>query len=216
MIMESSIKTRVMDFVSGCGEAKRMDIIRFIIEDIHNQKWDKVKHRGHYSSAFSSNDSSYFIKPSKKEPRFLRKNQFTKKWYVVKGEESQKILENQKHRKKHLELLKEFNNYLMSDQLNNFFNLTTFKKIWDTLFNAHGSFHIEYENNKTTLNNDPDRQPCSVKIIDNESGSIISNHPYIGSGYIKNNKDIILVYNPTMLFHRICMFYLGNENYKNL
>lgn len=77
-----SIKSRVMDFVTGKGEARYTDIIKFIVEDIHGMKYNRMLHRGYYSSAFSS-WTSHFFNPSKNEPRYLEKNKETKKYYVV-------------------------------------------------------------------------------------------------------------------------------------
>ena len=57
-----TIKSRVMDFVTGKGEARYTDIIKFIVEDIHGITYNKTLHRGYYSCAFSSYDA-YFLHP---------------------------------------------------------------------------------------------------------------------------------------------------------
>lgn len=78
-----SVKTRVMDFVQGRGEASYMEIIKFIVEEVKGMKY-MPWHRGYYSGAFSGY-SPYFTYPSKHESRFLEKNTATGKWYVIKG-----------------------------------------------------------------------------------------------------------------------------------
>ena len=76
-----TVKSRVMDFVKGMGEAKYTDIIKFIVEDIHGMEYNNKRHRGYYACAFSYNP--YFLHPSKNEPRYLKKDDVTKKYHVV-------------------------------------------------------------------------------------------------------------------------------------
>ena len=72
-----TVKSRVMDFVKGMGEAKYTDIIKFIVEDVHGMEYNNKRHRGYYACAFSYNP--YFLHPSKNEPRYLKKDDVTKK-----------------------------------------------------------------------------------------------------------------------------------------
>lgn len=90
-----SIKSRVMDFVTGKGEARYTDIIKFIVEDIHGMTYNRTLHRGYYSGAFSS-FGAYFLNPSKNELRYLEKDDVTKKYYVIGKDEALKRMEEAK------------------------------------------------------------------------------------------------------------------------
>lgn len=76
-----SVKTRVMDFVTGKGEASYMEIIRFLVEDVKGMDY-KPYHRGYYSGAFSGYNP-YFTRSSKQEPRFLEKSRYSGKYRVI-------------------------------------------------------------------------------------------------------------------------------------
>lgn len=76
-----SVKTRVMDFVYGKGEASYSEIVRFLVEEVKNIKYAS-SHRGYYSGAFSGNNP-YFLHSSKNEPRYLEKSNFSGKYRVI-------------------------------------------------------------------------------------------------------------------------------------
>ena len=68
------IKSRIMDFVEGKGEACYTEIIKFIVEEVKGYIYDSYNHRGYYACAFSG-FNPYLREPSKREPRYLKKKE---------------------------------------------------------------------------------------------------------------------------------------------
>lgn len=145
-----SIKTRVMDFVAGRGEASYTDIIKFIVEEVKGWTWNRTLHRGYYSSALSksdgkfynsSNKKGYFLRPTQNEKRYLKKNETTKKYYIVKAEKGEtKNIQEKEYSTK--ELYDKFTEKLFKNDEKSNFQITDFDflvKVWNTFFSSNGT-----------------------------------------------------------------------------
>ena len=75
--MTQTIKSRVFDFIeSNGGKLRRTEIVRFVVEQIHNRPYNPIRDRGEYCGAFQvqrNYGGAYFLRPSKNDPRYLRK-----------------------------------------------------------------------------------------------------------------------------------------------
>jgi hypothetical protein len=97
--MKKTIRSRVMDFVEKQGFVRRRDIVKFIRENLQGKRFDPVRDRGYYSTAFlhqshrwehgiytytMKSNPGYFMRPSKNDSRYFVQNA-QKKYCVVKG-----------------------------------------------------------------------------------------------------------------------------------
>jgi hypothetical protein len=227
-----TIKSRVMDFVTGKGEAKYTDIIKFIVEDIHGMTYDKTLHRGYYSCAFSSNNP-YFLHPSKNDPRYLVKNKETKKYHVVGRNESLKLM-------KETEVLalehKNFTNfyYYLKESINKnypygIFNTKAFNpdltdlnvlmEGWNKYIDRTGAWTWTIDIIKGCK--DPKSRHIQIWIGNpvgdkDHRGRILRDYKSCGQAYVdESNGHVIVKDNAGMIFMELLMATFGTEFVKN-
>jgi hypothetical protein len=211
-----TIKSRVMDFVTGKGEARYTDIIKFIVEDIHGMTYNKTLHRGYYSSAFSSY-GAYFLNPSNNEPRYLEKNEETKKYHVIGRTEALKRI---KEAKAEAEENKNFDNFYfyLKDSTLRFTDLCIIKEGWNKYIDQSGAWTLKLDRIKGC----EDPESIHVQIwIGNPSGDkdhkgrILRDYKSCGQAYVNENGHIIVKDNPGMIFMELLMATFGTEFLKN-
>lgn len=227
-----SIKSRVMDFVTGKGEARYTDIIKFIVEDIHGMRYDRTLHRGYYSSAFSS-WTSHFLNPSKNEPRYLEKNKETKKYYVVGRDESLKRMKEAKAEALEKKEITDFYFYLKEaivksypygtfhtkDLPPDYTDLNILIKGWNKYIDRPGAW--TWTINRIKNCEDPKSMQVQIWIGNPlgdkaHKGRIIRDYKSIGQAYVdESNGHIIVKDNAGMIFLELLMATFGTEFLKN-
>lgn len=228
-----TIKSRVMDFVTGKGEARYTDIIKFIVEDIHGMTYNKTLHRGYYSCAFSSYDA-YFLNPSKNEPRYLEKNKETKKYRVVGKDESLKRMEEAKAFALEDKNATDFYFYLKEAVIGRFPNgsfytknispdtwtdLNILMKNWNKFIDRTGAWTWTIGRIKGC--EDPKSMHVQIWIGNPlgdkaHKGRIIRDYKSIGRAYVdESNGHVIVKDNAGMIFLELLMATFGTEFWKN-
>lgn len=227
-----TVKSRVMDFVKGMGEARYTDIIKFIVEDVHGMKYNNKRHRGYYACAFSSYDP-YFLHPSKNEPRYLKKDDVTKKYHVVGMNKFMKSIKEDKEReRKKLTDFYFFYCYLKEAIVKNpygsfhtkdihpdFTDLNILLDGWNKYIDRPGAWTWTVKQIKGC----EDPESCQVKIwIGNPDGDkdhkgmIFKEYESMGQAYVNDiNGHIIVRENAGMLFLELLMAVFGTEFLKN-
>lgn len=216
-----TIKSRVMDFVTGKGEAKYTDIIKFIVEDIHGMTYNKTLHRGYYSCAFSSYDA-YFLHPSKNEPRYLEKNEETKKYHVVGKIEA---LERMKEAEMEALENKNFADFyfclkasIFQDLYPYFTDLNALMEGWNKFIDRTGAWTWTIDKIKGC--EDPKSRHVQIWIGNpigdkDHKGRILRDYKCIGQAYVDERGHIIVKDNASMIFLELLMATFGTEFLKN-
>lgn len=211
-----TIKSRVMDFVTGKGEARYTDIIKFIVEDIHGMTYDKTLHRGYYSCAFSSYDA-YFLRPSNNEPRYLEKNEETKKYHVIGRAEA---LKRMKEAEAEAEENKNFDDFYfyLKDSTMRFTDLCILKEGWNKYIDRPRAWTLTIDRIKGC--EDPTGIHVQIWIGNprgdkNHKGRILRDYKSLGQAYVNENGHIIVKDNPGMIFMELLMATFGTEFLKN-
>ena len=217
-----TIKSRVMDFVTGKGEAKYTDIIKFIVEDIHGMTYDKTLHRGYYACAFSSSNP-YFLHPSKNDPRYLVKNKETKKYCVVGRNEALKLMKETKAKELENKNFTDFYFYLkdsiFKDLYPYFTDLNVLMEGWNKYIDRTGAWTWTIDRIKGC----EDSKIYYVQIwIGNpvgdkdHKGRILREYKSIGYAYVdERNGHVIVKDNAGMIFMELLMATFGTEFLKN-
>ena len=213
-----TIKSRVMDFVTGKGEARYTDIIKFIVEDIHGMTYNKTLHRGYYSCAFSSYDA-YFLHPSKNEPRYLEKDEETKKYHVVGKTEA---LERMKEAEAEALKNKNFTDFyfclkasIFQDLYPYFTDLNALMEGWNKFIDRTGAWTWTIDRIKGC--EDPKSRHVQIW-IDNpigdkdHKGRILRDYKSIGQAYVDEKSGHVIVKdNAGMIFMELLMATFGTE-----
>lgn len=217
-----TIKSRVMDFVTGKGEARYTDIIKFIVEDIHGMTYDKTLHRGYYACALSSNNP-YFLYPSKNDPRYLVKNKETKKYHVVGKNESLKLMEEAKAKKLEYKNFNDFYFYLkesiIKDLSHNFTDLNVLMEGWNKYINRTRAWTWTIDKIKGCK--DPKSRHVQIWIgnpigDENHKDRILRDYKSCGEAYVdESNGHVIVKDNAGMIFMELLMATFGTEFLKN-
>lgn len=222
-VMEKmAIKSRVMDFVKGMGEARYTDIIKFIVEEVHGMRYDRSLHRGYYSSAFSS-FGSYFLNPSKNEPRYLEKNEGTKKYHVVGKNEALKRMKEAKAEALEDKNVTNFYYYLkdsiFKDLYPYFTDLNVIMEGWNKYIDRTGAWTWTIDKIKGC--EDPKSRHVQIWIGNpigdkDHKGRILRDYHSIGQAYVdESNGHIIVKDNAGMIFLELLMATFGTEFLKN-
>ena len=221
-----TVKSRVMDFVKGMGDAKYTDIIKFIVEDVHGMEYNNKRHRGYYACAFSSYDP-YFLHPSKNEPRCLKKDDVTKKYHVVGMNDSLKeIKEKKKVECKNLTdfysylkeaIIKSYGSFHTKDIHPDFTDLDVLIEGWNKYIDRPNAWTCTVKKIKGS----EDPKSCQVKIWigspdGGNKGLILKEYENMGEAYIdEKNGHVIVRENAGMLFLELLMAVFGTEFLKN-
>ena len=217
-----TIKSRVMDFVTGKGEARYTDIIKFIVEDIHGMTYNKTLHRGYYSCAFSS-FTPYFLLPSNNEPRHLVKNKETKKYHVVGRNEALKLMKESKaeelENKKFDDFYFYLKNSIFKDLYPYFTDLNVLMEGWNKYIDRTGAWTWTIDRIKGC----EDSTSRHVQIWignpigdENHKGRILRDYKSIGQAHVDaRNGHIIVKDNAGMIFMELLMATFGTEFLKN-
>lgn len=212
-----TIKSRVMDFVKGMGEARYTDIIKFIVEDVHGMKYDPTLHRGYYSSAFSVSifgtqddaHDGYFLYPSKNEPRCLVKNKKTKKYYVVGKDEVLKMEKEAEAKEMEHKNFVEFYFYLK--ETTDFTDLNVLLEAWNKYFDNPGAWTWTIEKFKSCVD-DPKSRRVKIWI----KSRILRHYNSNGQAYVdESNGHVIVRDNAGRIFLELLMAAFGTEVLKN-
>ncbi len=217
-----TIKSRVMDFVTGKGEARYTDIIKFIVEDIHGMTYNKTLHRGYYSCAFSSYDA-YFLHPSKNEPRYLEKDEESKKYHVVGKTEA---LKRMKEAEAEALENKNFTDFyfclkasIFQDLYPYFTDLNTLMEGWNKFIDRTGAWTWTIDKIKGC--EDPKSRHVQIWIGNpigdkDHKGRILRDYKSIGQAYVdESNGHVIVKDNVGMIFMELLMATFGTEFLKN-
>jgi hypothetical protein len=211
-----------MDFVTGKGEARYTDIIKFIVEDIHGMTYNKILHRGYYSCAFSSYDA-YFLHPSKNEPRYLEKDEETKKYHVVGKTEALKRMKEAEAEALENKNFDDFYFYLKESVDKNLplenTDLNFLMEGWNKFIDHPGAWTWTIDRIKGCK--DPKSRQVKIWIgnpVGDEAhkGRILRDYKSCGQAYVdERNGHVIVKDNAGMIFMELLMATFGTEFLKN-
>jgi hypothetical protein len=208
-VEKMTIKSRVMDFVKGMGEARYTDIIKFIVEDVHGMKYDPVLHRGYYSGAFSAYSNAYFLYPSKNEPRCLVKNKKTKKYYVIGRDEALKM--EKEAETKALENKNFTKFYFYLKETTDFTDLNILLEGWNKYFDHPNAWTWTIEKFKSCVD-DPKSRRVQIWV----NSRILRDYNCNGQAYVdESNGHVIVRDNAGRVFMELLMCVFGTEFLKN-
>ena len=227
-----TIKSRVMDFVTGKGEARYTDIIKFIIEEVHGMEYNRTLHRGHYSGAFSSYNA-YFLNPSNNEPRYLEKDDVTKKYHVIGKNESLKRMKEEKAKALEDKKVTDFYYYLKETVVKSYpygtfhtkdlppdwTDLNILIEGWNKYIDRPGAW--TWTINRIKNCEDPKSYHVQIWIGNpvgdkDHKGRILRDYKSIGRAYVdESNGHIIVKDNAGMIFLELLMAVFGTEFLKN-
>jgi hypothetical protein len=216
-----TIKSRVMDFVTGKGEARYTDIIKFIVEDIHGMTYNKTLHRGYYSSAFSSY-GAYFLNPSNNEPRYLEKNEETKKYHVIGRTEALKRIKEAKAEAEENKNFDDFYFYLKDSICKSlypyFTDLNVLMEGWNKYIDRTGAWTWTIDKIKGCA--DPKSLHVQIWIGNpvgdkDHKGRILRDFKSCGQAYVDENGHVIVKENAGKIFMELLMATFGTEFLKN-
>ena len=216
-----TIKSRVMDFVTGKGEARYTDIIKFIVEDIHGMTYNKNLHRGYYSCAFSSYNA-YFLHPSNNEPRYLEKNEETKKYHVIGRTEALKRIKEAKAEVEENKNFDDFYFYLKDSICKSlypyFTDLNTLMEGWNKYIDRPGAW--TWTINKIKGCADPKSLHVQIWIGNpvgdkDHKGRILRDFKSCGQAYVDESGHVIVKENAGKIFMELLMATFGTEFLKN-
>jgi hypothetical protein len=183
--------------------------------------YNKTLHRGYYSSAFSSY-GAYFLNPSNNEPRYLEKNEETKKYHVIGRTEALKRIKEAKAEAEENKNFDDFYFYLKDSICKSlypyFTDLNVLMEGWNKYIDRTGAWTWTIDKIKGCA--DPKSLHVQIWIGNpvgdkDHKGRILRDFKSCGQAYVDENGHVIVKENAGKIFMELLMATFGTEFLKN-